>query len=260
MQLHFRKFGSGCPLIILHGLYGSGDNWYTIGRKLSQYFTVYLVDLRNHGSSPHNPTFNYRVMTHDIEDFFQEENIEKACIMGHSMGGKVAMGFALLHPEKVKKLVILDIALRSYINTPQTLVHMQIVESLNNLDIFNATSRSEVDAQLAQQITQPAIRQFLLKNLKREENGRFYWGLNLIALMDNMQELLREVETDNLQFIGPVLVVSGKNSGYINDSDRLAFTKAFPDLHFEELDSGHWIHAEQPEQLMQLLLSFLPDN
>jgi esterase len=260
MQLYFRKFGSGCPLIILHGLYGSGDNWLTIGRNLSRYFTVYLVDLRNHGDSPHDPVFNYDAMTADLEEFLQTEEIEKTCIMGHSMGGKVAMNFALHHQDQVKKLVIIDIALRSYIDTAQTLVHQKIIESLNKLDIIHVTSRADVEAELARNITQPALRKFLLKNLKRNNNGRFYWGLNLIALTDSIHELLKKIETGGQQFTGDVMVVSGKNSGYINSNDQLAFKKAFPHLRFEELDSGHWIHADQPERLMELLLHFLPDK
>jgi esterase len=259
MQLHFRKFGSGCPLIILHGLYGSGDNWYTIGKQLSKYFTIYLVDGRNHGSSPHDPVLDYDVMTMDLSDLFLTENIEKACLMGHSMGGKVSMKFALLYPRRIKKLVILDSALRSYAESPQTAVHQHIIESLIKLDIFNATNRADIETQLSNAIPQAAIRQFLLKNLKRRNNGQFYWGFNLLALMDNLPRLLEEIKTYGDKYTGPVMVISGENSGYINDQDVLDLKNVFPSLRFEKLPAGHWIHTEQPERLMELLLSFLPD-
>jgi esterase len=260
MRLHINKIGAGCPLIILHGLYGSGDNWYRIGRQLSRYFTIYLVDQRNHGNSPHDPVFNYDVLTADLVELYRSENIEQACIIGHSMGGKVAMHFTLQFPSRVMKLVVIDIALRSYEASPQMLIHQYIVKSLIALDILHLTTRSEVDDQLARTIPQASLRQFLLKNLKRKDNNSFFWGLNLIALQDNLTELLRRIDYDEKSFQGPVLVVSGKNSGYLNADDRHAFAAAFPCMRYEEIDAGHWVHVEQPEQLIDLLLDFLPFN
>jgi esterase len=260
MQLHFRKIGSGCPLVILHGLYGSGDNWYSIGKSLSKHFAVYLVDQRNHGMSPQHASLNYEVLTLDLEEFFDRENLRKACMIGHSMGGKVAMNFALQHPEKLKKLVILDIALRSYQNLVQTQVHRNIVEALFMLDILHTSDRSEIDKKLAERIPQAAVRQFLLKNLKRNERNDFYWGLNIMALQDNLEELFREIQTGNMQFTGPVMVVGGNKSGYISNNDKIDFLKAFPDLRFEMLNAGHWLHVEQPDKLIELLLDFLPEQ
>jgi esterase len=260
MQLHFRKLGSGPPLIILHGLYGSGDNWYPIGRALSRQFTVYLIDQRNHGLSPHDPVFNYEVMTLDLFEFYSDRSLEKASIIGHSMGGKVAMNFAFQYPAKVEKLIIIDIALRSYLYSPQIADHQKIIEALSSLDIIHVSSRAEIDTQLAHKIPQPPLRQFLLKNLKRKENNGFYWGLNILALQDNMTELLQKVDSGDSPFKGPVLVVSGKNSGYINQVDRIEFSKVFPDPRFEEFNTGHWVHSEQPDTLINLFLEFLSNT
>jgi esterase len=257
MQLHFRKLGSGPPLIILHGLYGSGDNWYSIGRALSKNFTIYLVDLRNHGLSPHDAVFNYEVMTADLEEFFTDIAIEKACVLGHSMGGKVAMNFALKHQTQVEKLVIIDIALRSYSQSPQFEQHKKIIEALRHLAIDTNPSRLAIDDELAITIPQASIRQFLLKNLKRNESNKFYWGFNLEALRNNMTELLQNIDTGNSHFKNPVLVIRGINSGYITDSDLNTFHHIFSAMRIEDFETGHWVHAEQPEKLITLLLDFL---
>ncbi len=262
MVLRYKKIGNGCPLIILHGLYGSGDNWFSFGRALSPYFTVYLVDQRNHGRSPHHAEHNYAVLTSDIEEFLQEHHLEKVCIMGHSMGGKVAMNFALQHPEKVFKLVVIDIAMRSYAAevsaSPQLAIHKKIISALATLDIEFADTREEIDKQLARNLSQKAIRQFLLKNVKRNKTGDFFWSLNIEALKNNLLLLLDKVKCTDKTFAGPVLVISGKNSGYINEADHNDFRKAFPNVEIAEFPAGHWIHSEQPGMLKDKLLEFLP--
>jgi esterase len=261
MKLEFRKAGTGSPLIILHGLYGSGNNWFSIATELSRYFTVYLPDQRNHGISPHSDELNYEVMTSDLEDFFSEQKIDKASIVGHSMGGKVAMNFALKNPSKVEKLIIVDIALRSYSIeghfAPQALIHRNIIDSLKQLDISGTTSRTDIDNKLSEQIKQPAIRQFLLKNLKRNQSGDFYWGMNLKALDNNLYRMLEAVGFQNKTFFGPVLVISGKNSGYIKEEDLTDFQNAFPNMTFIEFDSGHWVHIEQTEKFLECIRKFL---
>lgn len=262
MKLFFRKSGKGCPLIILHGLYGSGDNWFTIGRKLSAHFTVYLVHQRNHGSSPHNPEFNYEVMTKDLEELFENEKIESACLMGHSMGGKVAMKFTLRHPHKVKKLVVIDIAMKNYILSgefaPQALMHQKIVEALSELPINHSDNRHEIDEELSKNISEKSIRQFLLKNLKRNEQGDFYWGLNLMAIEDNLAGLMDGINNVQSKFMGPVLIIRGIKSGYITDVDKEEFVRFFPAATIHDFNAGHWIHGEKPEELINLLLEFLP--
>ncbi len=201
-------------------------------------------------------------MTQDLAEFFCSENLEYACIIGHSMGGKVAMNYTLQNPSKIKKLVVIDIALRSYSPSgnfaPQAFIHQKIVESLNNLDISVAKTRLEIENRLSVDIQQKPLRQFLLKNLKRNHKGKFYWGLNIKALKNNLTLLLNGVDTENKTFHNPVLVISGVHSGYINSEDKTMFRKVFPRVRIEELDSGHWVHAEHPDKLIELLVDFLP--
>ncbi|MBN1950490.1 MAG: alpha/beta fold hydrolase [Bacteroidales bacterium] len=262
--LQYTRHGEGCPLIILHGLYGSGSNWFTYGQKLSKFFSVYLPDQRNHGNSPHASELNYAALTTDLREFMDEQGLETACLLGHSMGGKVVMNFALQHPERVDKLVVIDIALRSYVedfqNTPtlQKAVHTKIVEALSGLDLDFIETREEADRHVARFLPQRAVRQFLLKNLKRTPGGSFYWGLNIRSIQENLEEILSAIDSEGKSFDKPVLVISGTKSGYIGESDKDDFRRVFPKVRIEDLDAGHWIHAEQPAQLLNLLLGFLP--
>jgi len=261
MELHFRKTGKGSPLIILHGLYGSGQNWFSIAQALSENFTVYLVDLRNHGNSPHAPEHNYHVMTRDLELFIDQHIHTKVCLLGHSMGGKVAMNYTLLHPEKVSGLVVVDIAMRSYSagegESPQLYLHSKIMTALASLDLDFAGSREELDKQLARQISQLSLRRYLLKNVKRDKNGKFIWGMNIEVLKKNLTTLLDRVGTPGQTFSGPVLIICGKQSGYIRQEDRHDFLSAFPAAEFAELDTGHWVHSEKPKEMIQVLRDFL---
>jgi len=261
MHLAFKAIGNGFPLIILHGLYGSGDNWFSIGRNLGDDYKVYLPDLRNHGHSDHSNDMNYNLMTSDIEEFFQYHNISEAFIIGHSMGGKVAMDFALKNPDKVKKLIIVDIALRAYLPegdfAPQAHFHRKIIDMLLSIDIQRTNSRTEIDSFLGTFIPQTEIRQFLLKNLKRNNDGRFYWGLNLDALDRNILNILDAIEFDNKTFNKPVLLIIGKNSGYIKPEDLHDFKSAFPEFTHSQINSGHWVHIEQTGSFLKIVRKFL---
>jgi esterase len=261
MKLFFKHFGSGPPLIILHGLYGSGDNWYSIGKALSNHFEIFLVDLRNHGSSPHDPEMSNSVMTSDLIEFFSEREIEKACIIGHSMGGKVAMRFALQNPDKLSKLVIVDVAMRSYEGSEnydrEAGLHKRIIESLGRLNISNSKSRNEVDLELSTFIKQKTLRDFLLKNLKRRTNGEFYWSLNIESLKNNIFNILEGIESGDNTFNGPVMLIVGKQSDYVTIKDYVKFRQVFPHIRIEEVEAGHWVHAEQPEKTIELLTEFL---
>jgi esterase len=261
MKLFFKHFGSGPPLIILHGLYGSGDNWYSIGKALSNHFEIFLVDLRNHGSSPHDPEMNNSVMTSDLIEFFSERKIEKACIIGHSMGGKVAMHFALQDPDKLSKLVIVDVAMRSYGASEdfdrEIGLHQRIIESLGSLNISNSKSRTDVDLELSTFLKQKSLRDFLLKNLKRRTNGEFYWSLNIESLKNNIFNILEGIESGDRTFDGPVMLIVGKQSDYVSIEDYAQFRQVFPHIRIEEVEAGHWVHAEQPERTIELLSEFL---
>lgn len=264
MKLAFRKIGKGFPVVILHGLYGSGDNWFSIARILSEKYEVFLPDQRNHGQSEHSEDINYSILTRDLEEFFDEQHIREAYLVGHSMGGKVAMEFALKNPEKVKKLIVVDIALRSYLGDDdyalQAHFHKKIIKILLSVDIHKATSRTEIDSYLATFITESQVRQFLLKNLKRKNDGSFYWGLNLLSLDNNIHRLLEAVNTQNTTFCNPFLLLSGRKSGYIKPNDIEDIKRIFTSFSHVELNCGHWVHVEQAELFMQNLQKFLEDK
>jgi pimeloyl-ACP methyl ester carboxylesterase len=201
-------------------------------------------------------------MTNDLEELFEAEKIDTACLMGHSMGGKVAMNFTLRHPHMIKKLVVIDIAMKNYILSgefaPQAIMHQKIVQALSELQINHSDNRIEIDKELSKDIPEKSIRQFLLKNLKRNEHGEFYWGLNLMAIEDNLAGLMDGINHVQSKFLGPVLVIRGIKSGYISNADKEEFVHFFPAATIHDFNAGHWIHGEKPEELIQLLLEFLP--
>ncbi|HZB15132.1 MAG TPA: alpha/beta fold hydrolase, partial [Chryseolinea sp.] len=174
MKLFFRELGEGEPVVILHGLFGSSDNWLTQAKLFAPHYRVLSVDLRNHGQSPHSDDFDYPSMVSDIHEFIQDQNITDPIIIGHSMGGKTAMNFALAYPDKVSKLIVVDIAPRSY-----NLEHYTIVEGLKAIPLDQLTSRNEADDILSQHVAEADVRQFLLKNLQRKSTGGFSWKINL---------------------------------------------------------------------------------
>jgi esterase len=174
MKLFSRKSGHGHPLIILHGLFGSSDNWFTLARTFSKHHTVYLVDQRNHGMSPHTTEMNYAALAEDVHHFIREHEIDQPDIIGHSMGGKAAMNFAVKYPRMLRKLVVVDIVPKAY-----PVHHDHILDGLHALPLESLQSRAEADRLLTHYVPEPAVRQFLLKNLGRGEDGRFVWKINL---------------------------------------------------------------------------------
>lgn len=251
MQLHFRAYGNGTPLIILHGVFGSADNWQSLGKEFSQKFKVYLVDLRNHGKSPHSEEFDYNVMTDDILELMLSENIDRAHILGHSMGGKVAMNFAARYTDRIEKLVIVDIAPRYY--PPH---HEKIFRGFRSLKLEDIKSRQEADEQMAYTISDFGVRQFLLKNLTRE-GDRFTWKLNLDVIERNAENIGAALEEEDW-FNGHVLFLAGGNSDYILPEDEQGIRQHFPNARIEVVScAGHWVHAEQPKTLARKVMEFL---
>ncbi len=243
MRLNFKSFGSGTPVVILHGLLGSLDNWQTFARKLSAGFKVYTVDLRNHGKSPHSDEHSYSAMSNDLLEFFGEHHIDKAHLIGHSMGGKVAMQFALKHPEKILKLFVVDIAPRSYESG-----HDLIFETLRNIDPAKINKREDADAMLAQRIPDMAVRQFLLKNLDRNSDGSFSWKMNLTSLWKNYDNINAPIQSASLTEI-PTVIIRGGKSDYVKDADLESFREIFSDVRLITVQTaGHWVHAEAPEE------------
>lgn len=253
MKLHYKKLGqeNHQPLIILHGLFGSLDNWISLAKYFAEHFEVYLVDQRNHGKSPHSPNFSYQHMADDLQEFITDYKIENPIILGHSMGGKTAMLFACLHPNLVKKLIIVDIAPKTY-----PVHHDSIIESLKKLPLNKIKKRSEAEEMLSKYILEKDVRQFLLKNLTRDDNGNYQWKMNLPIIAQNI-EIIGYGLPDNAIFNKDTLFIRGLKSKYIVDDDMIILKRHFPNSTLASVeDAGHWVHAEAPQILYDLVLKF----
>jgi esterase len=266
MKLFFRQLGAGDPIIILHGLYGSADNWYSIGRELAANYSVFLVDQRNHGNSPHHAEHNYNLLSNDLYEFILEQHLNKSVIIGHSMGGKTALAFGMKYPERVRKMVVVDISPLGYDNisdSPEAANHALIVSALKSIDLDFTASRKEADMQLQHSISSLPVRQFLLKNLKRMPDGKFTWAFNIQALDDNMPDIFTGVINENETDPGkipcfPMLFLKGERSGYIRPKDEEAIRHYFPWAALVIIPgTGHWIHAEQPIAFLNAVRNFI---
>jgi len=253
MELYSKIKGKGKPIIILHGFLGMGDNWKTLANAYAdEGFEVHLVDQRNHGRSPHDPAFNYELMAEDLKHYLEDKHLEKASIIGHSMGGKVAMCFATLYPESIDKLIIVDIAPKYY--PPH---HQQILEGLTQISEAKLTSRTDADELLANYISVKAVRQFLLKNLYWKTQEELNLRLNLQALKDNIEEVGKGLP-QNSKYAGETLFIKGGNSDYIQDKDEKDIASHFENFEIKSIkNSGHWVHAEKREDFLQLSVEFL---
>ena len=266
MKLFCRKYGSGPPLIILHGLYGSSDNWVSVAKSLSSRFTVYLPDQRNHGQSPHNPVHDYDSMKNDLYDLAGELKLQKFFLAGHSMGGKTAVNFALTWPDKLYGLLVADISpfVSEYGNPVSYAHHKNILDSILSIDFKSARTREVVEKLLSRTIDSDITRGFILKNLKRESDNSFSWKLNASALLENLGRIMEGIEPgDNYseELSGfPVFFLKGEYSDYLPESDFPKIRRIFPAADFIIIPgSGHWIHADNPEAVRECLLRFL-DN
>lgn len=253
MQLNYIKSGSGKNLIILHGLFGMLDNWKTIGKTLEKNFTVYLVDQRNHGKSPHTAEHSYKLMSADLFEFFHQQHISSAILIGHSMGGKTAMQFALDHPALVEKLVVIDMGTKRY---PPG--HDTIFDALFSINLNQIHYRSDAENILLEKIPEFSTRQFILKNLSRNPDGTYRWKFNLTALYaDYDNYILAPVESDT-SFQKQTLFVRGANSTYIQNADWDGIQTLFPIASLITVeDAGHWVHADKPAKLLEVLSEFL---
>ena len=257
MILHYRALGDTTPdhssIIILHGIFGTSDNWQTFGKALSEHYQVFLVDLRNHGHSPHSDQFDYPAMADDLKEFVEQHTLGKPTILGHSMGGKVAMFFAIQHPDLLSKLIVIDIAPRAY-----PVHHQSALAGLGAVDIAAIQSRQEAEEQMEPHVPEIGVRQFLLKNLKRAHSG-FAWKLNLPVIRDNIEAVGMEVPEDTV-FEQPTLFVRGEKSDYVKDEDEESIKRIFPAARIITIKgAGHWIHAEQPKPLLEEVSHFLSE-
>lgn len=251
MKLFYRQSGHGEPLIILHGLFGSSDNWYTLAKTFAEHFTVYLIDQRNHGQSPHSDEFNYKLLAEDLFEFVNDHKLEQVNIIGHSMGGKTAMNFAVKYPERVKKLIIVDIVPKEY-----PVHHDNILEGLLSIDLPQVSSRTEADELLSKNVTELDERQFLLKNLYRTSEGAFAWRPNLKAIDNHIEEIGEGMQYDG-QYNGPTLFIVGARSKYFKTGDEKLISEIFPTFKLVTLDSGHWVQAEKPKEFAETAIPFL---
>ncbi len=257
MQLNFKAFGneSTPPLIILHGLFGMLDNWQTLGRKFAEKYQVFLIDQRNHGKSPHSLEFDYYLMSEDLAEFMEHQSIEAAHLIGHSMGGKTAMQFAMDSPSHIEKLVVVDIAPLDY-----AAGHEAVFEALFSVKIDELTSRKEADKALKSLVEEEGVRQFLLKNLTRKIGGGYQWKLNLQAIHFNYEQLLTNSLTNFDVFGGKALFVKGGDSPkYIElPKTKEIILQHFPQARIETVEnSGHWVHSEQPKAFFEMVSRFL---
>ncbi len=252
MALFFRTVGNGQPLIILHGLFGSSDNWLTIAKSLSDNYKVILVDQRNHGKSFHSEEFHYHAMAEDVAQLIRDEGLEAPIVMGHSMGGKTAMKLATSFDVPIQKLIIVDIGPKAY-----PVHHHIILRGLNAIPVDSLTSRKEADEILSIHVKELGIRQFLLKNLARNEDGGFSWKINLPVITDQIAEVGEPLQDDAI-FDGPSLFINGEKSDYILPADRAFIQGLFPNTEFKTVQgAGHWVHAERPQAFLQVLNEFL---
>lgn len=255
MKLFFRKTGSGLPLVIIHGLLGSSDNWISISKTLTRDFIVYLIDLRNHGHSPHSDEFTVRSMIGDLLEFMEDQELDSAHILGHSLGGWVAMNFAVRHPGKVEKLIIEDFAPRKY--------HDDLIgfmQWLLNWDTSNLRSLRETDRELEELSNNPGMRGFIQKNLKRKKSGGFEWKPNLLAIYNNLNQVSGRLDAQQ-RFEKPTLFIRGGKSDYIRHQDEAPIKKHFPKSQITTIHgAGHWVHADEPEGFVAVVKEFLrPD-
>ena len=250
MKLNYKKFGTGQPLLILHGLFGMLDNWISLGKRYAAHYEVYLIDQRNHGKSPHSDEFTFADLADDLMEFIEDHHIRGALMIGHSMGGKTLIEFAHDHACFIDKMVIADIGPKAY--EPQ---HDHIIEAMEVLDIHNFKSRSEAEKALESQIPSLPIRQFLLKNLYWKNKTQLGWKINLKAIKQNLSEVL--IDMSGYRITVATLFLKGGDSDYILPDDENLIRTQFPNSKLVSIaETGHWLHAEKPDEFYRITRDF----
>lgn len=251
MKLHYRELGEGKPIMILHGLFGFSDNWQTHAKKLADYFRVILVDLRNHGHSDWSDDFSYDLMADDILELCDTLQLEELILVGHSMGGKTAMRFAQKYEDRLEKLVVVDMGIKSY-----PMHHEHILAGIHSVDLASIKVRREAEQSMSQHIESEGVKQFLLKNLHWKEKGKLAWRMNVAVLEREMPEILSSLPKTEEVFT-PTLFLRGALSNYVLDEDLDEIEEQFADSELITIDNaGHWVHAESPDAFLDALLGF----
>ena len=247
--LHSQIFGTGKPLLVLHGFLGMSDNWRTMGKQWVAHFEVHLIDLRNHGHSFHSDAFSYADMAADLKEYSDHHQLKQVIVLGHSMGGKLAMHYATTNPEQVEKLVVADIAPKAY--PPH---HDHILEGLMDLHTHPPESRGDADQRLSQFVTDQGTRLFLLKNLYRTPNG-FSLRINAPVLQCQVGQVIM---ASDAKYHGPTLFLAGEKSDYILPQDHAQIASQFPQAIIKTIPkAGHWLHAENPVAFAAEVADFL---
>lgn len=249
--LHSKIIGSGQPLLILHGFLGMSDNWKSLGNKYAESFEVHLIDQRNHGRSFHSPEFSYDLLVEDLKNYIDYHNLENSILLGHSMGGKTAMQFTLTYPELISKLVVADIAPKTY-----PAHHQYILKALSEVDFTTQKTRKEIETTLNLYIKEHGVVQFLMKNVYRKEKQQLAYRFNLPVLFEKYHEVVTTF-SNNRTFKKPVLFLKGSNSNYITTEDSILINNHFPNAIIETIsNSGHWLHAENPQEFYSKTMQF----
>jgi esterase len=253
MLLNTIESGSGAPVVFLHGLLGAGQNFGAIQKALSATHRVLALDLRNHGSSPHAPTMSYAEMAEDVAETLRAKGAAPAAVIGHSMGGKVAMALALTHPGLVARLLVADIAPVAY-PSPS---FIRYIKAMQAIELRPGLTRREADAALADAVPEPPLRGFLLQNLLFAENPP-RWRVALDVIGREMPKIGGWFDPPG-RYDGPVLVLAGESSDYIKPEDHARFRALFPAARFHSMKAGHWLHADNPKDFLAEVTAFLAE-
>lgn len=254
MKLFFRQTGeTGPAIVILHGLFGSSDNWLTTSKTIAaQGYRVFLLDQRNHGQSPRADDQDYQSMAADLREFLIDQNLDAPNLVGHSMGGKTVMQYAMLYPGTFQKLVVVDIAPKFY-----PIHHAELIRGLKAIDLAGIRGRNDADAVLQQYEPLLPVRQFLLKNLYRNEQGGFDWRINIPIIERELHGIGEELTNPSI-VTDPTLFIRGSESPYILDEDIPVIKRIFPNAQIETIQgAGHWVQAEKPVEFVDVLMKFL---
>lgn len=255
MQLHFKTLGEGPPLIILHGLFGMGDNFQSVATELARKFRVYLVDQRNHGRSAHSEVFSYEALSEDLAEFFYTQRIGKTCLLGHSMGGKTAMHFTFQFPEMVDKLIVADMSPAARSITRQ---HLDVLNAMLVIDPNAYTSRAEIEKVLELILRPDKLRKVVMKNLYRTDDHSFAWRPNIAAINQNISEVFKGIAPPPAASHIPTLFLKGEYSDYILKEDEELINSMFSSVSFATIaGASHWLHADNPEDFVREVKQFL---
>lgn len=255
ISLHYKKYGKGKTIIVMHGLFGSLDNWNTLSGKMAEHgFCVYNTDLRNHGHSPHTQKHNYDCMSDDIIQLIQKEKLQSVHLIGHSMGAKVAMHVAGKVPDFIHKMILVDMAPRAY-----AVQHHAIISALQEVDFTVHIDRKKVEEVLSRTIKEIAVRQFLLKGLYWKNKNELAWRFNLQVLATEIEEMGKEYSPPSSIAVN-TLFIAGTNSDYIHPEDELDIQSKFLQSSIVSIpNAGHWVHAEKPSEFLKFVIEFLKE-